>query len=211
MKKYLTNVFVASMMIGATVCVSSCDNKPGKAAATPETKAANNEKSDKAETGKLAYVCIDSILNNYEFCKEHSKVLEKRMTNIQATLASKGKALENAAMNFQKRIQSGEIKSEEEARKVQASLQKQQADLESLQAKYSEQFEKERQKYNDEMKDSIESFLSDYNKDGKYSMIISKVGDNLLYADKKLDITDDVLNGLNKRYKSSTSKKSDKK
>ena len=33
-------------------------------------------------------------------------------------------------------------------------------------------------------------------------MILSKAGDNILLADKKYDITQDVINGLNKRYKS---------
>ncbi len=210
MKKSPTKFFATSMILCALILTAGCDSKPGKAspvnndAQNAETKGAN------AENLKIAYVCIDSILNNYEFCTEHSKVLEKRMNSLKATLASKGKALQNSAINFQKRVQNGEIKSEEEAQKVQASLQKQQMDLENLQEKYSNQFETERQKYNDIMKDSIESFLKDYNKDHKYSMILSKVGDNILFADKKLDITDDVLNGLNKRYKSAKESKQKK-
>ena len=128
------------------------------------------------------------------------------MNNIKATLASKGKALQNSAINFQQKVQSGAITSQEQAQKIQASLQKQQMELENLQDKYSAQFEKERQKYNEEMKDSIENFLKDYNKDHKYAMILSKVENNILYADKSLDITEDVLNGLNKRYKSSKDK-----
>ena len=81
-------------------------------------------KAIKEENGKIAYVCIDSIINNYEFCTEHSKVLEKRMNNIKATLASKGKALQNSAINFQQKVQSGAITSQEQAQKIQASLQK---------------------------------------------------------------------------------------
>ena len=37
--------------------------------------------------------------------------------------------------------------------------------------------------------------------DKKYSIIFSKSGDNLLYADKAYDITNEVINGLNKAYK----------
>ena len=40
-----------------------------------------------------------------------------------------------------------------------------------------------------------------YNKDKKYDLILSKAGDNILYAETKYDITQDVINGLNKRYK----------
>ena len=35
------------------------------------------------------------------------------------------------------------------------------------------------------------------------SMILSKAGDNLLYADKAFDITNEVVAGLNKAYKPS--------
>ena len=44
-------------------------------------------------------------------------------------------------------------------------------------------------------------------------MILSKSGDNILFANKKFDITQDVINGLNKRYKpaASAAKKDDKK
>ena len=201
MIKSLTTLFIASMTIGTTALFSSCDNKQGQAPST--TKESQSVAKGEKESGKIAYVCIDTIINSYEFCVEHSKVLEKRMNNIKATLASKGKALQNSAISFQQKVQSGAITSQEQAQKIQESLQKQQIELENLQDKYTAQFEKERQKYNDAMKDSIENFLKDYNKDHKYSMILSKVENNILYADKKLDITEDVLNGLNKRYKSS--------
>ena len=84
---------------------------------------------------------------------------------------------------------------------AQASLQKRQEELQVLQEKLSREFEEERQKYNDEMRDSIENFLQDYNKTHKYSIILSKIESNILYADKPMNITQDVLKGLNKRYK----------
>ena len=45
----------------------------------------------------------------------------------------------------------------------------------------------------------------------KYDIILSKAGDNILFADKKYDITQDIINGLNKRYKPSVKKADDKK
>ena len=42
-----------------------------------------------------------------------------------------------------------------------------------------------------------------YNKDKKFDLILSKsdATNNILFADKRYDITQDVINGLNKRYK----------
>ena len=51
------------------------------------------------------------------------------------------------------------------------------------------------------MRDSIQHYLAVYNKDKKFSLILSKAGDNILYADKTYDITNEVIAGLNKAYK----------
>ena len=73
------------------------------------------------------------------------------------------------------------------------------------------EFQTETDKYNKALRDSIQHFLASYNKDKKYSLILSKAGDNLLYADKAYDITKDVVAGLNKAYKPVDVKKKDEK
>ena len=80
-------------------------------------------------------------------------------------------------------------------------LQKQNNDLQGLQQRLSNEFAAEQEKYNKALHDSIANYLARYNKDKKYSIIFSKSGDNLLYADKAYDITKEVISGLNKAYK----------
>ena len=64
------------------------------------------------------------------------------------------------------------------------------------------EFNDEQAQYGKALHDSIASYLAQYNKDKKYSVIFSKSGDNnLLYADKAYDITNEVIAGLNKAYK----------
>ena len=70
-----------------------------------------------------------------------------------------------------------------------------------MQEELTVKFDQEQQKYNQIMRDSIQSFLRDYNKQKGYNIILSKAGDNILYADPAMDITTDVVNGMNKRYK----------
>ena len=82
-------------------------------------------------------------------------------------------------------------------------------DLQELEARLTNELAEETQKYNDALRDSLNHFLTAYNKDKKFDMILSKAGDNILYANKKFDITQDVINGLNKRYKP-IAKKEDK-
>ena len=81
------------------------------------------------------------------------------------------------------------------------ALAKQQQDLQNLNERLMNDFAAEQAKYNNEMRDSIQAFLKDYNKTKKFDYIISKAGDNLLIANSKYDITNEVVSGLNKRYK----------
>ena len=56
---------------------------------------------------------------------------------------------------------------------------------------------------NQEARDSIQAFLRSYNKTKKYDYVLVKAGDNMLIANPKMDITKEVIKGLNKRYKKS--------
>ena len=52
-----------------------------------------------------------------------------------------------------------------------------------------------------EIKNRIEDFLKDYNQSKRYSYIISYEPGMIFYRDTMLDITKDLLEGLNERYK----------
>lgn len=154
---------------------------------------------------KFAYVEVDSILSQYKFCKEYTAVLQKKSNNARNTIAQKGKQLQAAAANFQQKLQNNGFTSREQAANVQAAIQRQEQDLQELQNRLMSELDAETNKYNKALRDSLQNFLRDYNKSKKYDMILSKAGDNILLADKRYDITLDVINGLNKRYKSQMS------
>lgn len=139
-------------------------------------------------------------MTQYKFCKDYSLILQKKGQNIQNTLTQKQQQLATAANNFQQKLQQNAY-TREQAEGIQAQLQKQNADLEALNQRLSGEFQVETEKYNNALRDSIQHFLAVYNKDKKFSLILSKAGDNILYADKAHDITNDVVAGLNKAYK----------
>ena len=184
----------------AVVAMASCD----KSKSQNDDQAASSQVAP-TET-KIAFVEVDSIMTQYKFCKEYSLILQKKGQNIQNTLAQKQQQLEAAAANFQQKIQQNAY-TREQAQGIQAQLQRQNADLQALNQRLSGEFQNETEKYNNALRDSIKHFLASYNKDKKYSLILSKAGDNILYADKAHDITNDVIAGLNKAYKSSPAMK----
>lgn len=194
-----------AVAVVASAAMTSCDNSAPKM----DEKSQAAEQSAPAEL-KIAFVEVDSIMTQYTFCKDYTEILQKKGQNIQNTLAAKQRSLQQAATNFQQKLQQNAY-TREQAEGIQASLQKQGADLDALNQRLSNEFAAETEKYNNALRDSIQHFLAKYNKDKKYSMILSKAGDNLLYADKAFDITNEVVAGLNKAYKKPAAKAEAKK
>lgn len=192
-KKILDSCMIAAMTVFS---LSSCNNGNPQA----DQKAESSSKTTSSSGLKIAYVEVDSIMSQYKFCKDFALILQKKGQNIQNTLASKQQALETAAANFQQKVQQNAY-TREQAEAIQVGLQKQNNDLQALNQRLSNEFQVETEKYNTALRDSIQHFLAKYNKDKKYSLILSKAGDNLLYADKAYDITNEVIAGLNKAYK----------
>lgn len=193
-------------MAVSAVLLASCNNSSPKMDESPVGE------GQSATVGmKIAYIEVDSLMSQYKFCQEYTAVLQKKGNNARNTIAQKGKQLQAAAANFQQKLQNNGFTSREQAESVQAALQRQDQDLQELQGRLGAELDAETAKYNKALHDSLQNFLADYNKSKKYDLIISKAGDNILLANAKYDITKEVVNGLNKRYKSTLSKSESKK
>ena len=189
MKKYiLPALAIAAMMV-------SCNNQSPKMDEQPAAVSADGL--------KIAYVEVDSLMTQYNFAKDYSVTLQKQSNNARNTLNQKGNALQAAVANFQQKVNNNGFTSREQAASQQAAIERQQRDLQELQARLENELASETAKFNEALRDSLQNFLKDYNNDKKYDMILAKSGDNILMANKRFDITQDVINGLNKRYKPS--------
>lgn len=151
--------------------------------------------------GGVAVVDIDSIAAQAEYCKQGLKGLEAKQLQYRKQLNAKGQALEKGMMDFQQKLQNGGFTSEEQAKAAQSKLQKQQQSLQQYQSQIEGEMAKATEAYQEKLRADIAAFLKEYNKDGRYSVIISKSGDNVLYMSPSVDITNDVIAGLNKAFK----------
>ena len=191
MKKYFTFMAFAA----AIVFFASCNTKN-------EEEQPNDTPQEEEVTGiKIAYVELDTLMSQYQLYKDYSEVLTRKGNNIQKTLAQKQRALENHAASVQKKYESNEFTTRDEVERAQASIQKEQNDLAELADRLQNEFAMEQARINEEARDSIQSFLKRYNKTKKYDYVMVKAGDNLLIANPKYNITNDIVKGLNKRYK----------
>ncbi len=192
MKKFF---MIAAM---AALTLASCNNEAQKVDSAAAPSANNGEM-------KIAYVEIDTIMNQYKFCVDMKAELEKSGANIEKSLASKQQSLEQAAAKFQQDIQANKY-TQQQAQAVQNNLQKQGADLQESQQRLTASFAEDQAKFEKAFADSLQNFINRYNKDKGYAMILPKQGLNILYADKACDITDEVVKGLNKEYKPAAKK-----
>lgn len=180
----------------ALLLASACGQTSGNDA----TNDSDNDSTTEIAGARIAYVEIDSLMAQYQFCIDYTLLMNKKGENIQKTLAEKEKALESQAMAMQRKYEANGFTTRDELERAQRNLAKQQQDYQELGERLMGDFNKEQAMYNEEMKDSIQSFLSEYNKTKKFDLIISKAGDNILTANPRYNITKDVVTGLNKRY-----------
>lgn len=194
--KLISCMFAACAVVGLGSC-----NKPATA------QSDNNGNQSSASTGlKIAVIEIDSIMTQYSYCKEQSAILQTKEKNIQQTLAAKQKNLQDAVSNFQSKARQNAY-SMEQAQRIQENLQKQDMEIRNLAQRLSGEYQKEMVAFQQALRDSIKNYVKVYNKDKKYSLIISQSGENLLDFDQSFNITKEFIAGLNKAYKSNSGKK----
>ncbi|NLO69837.1 MAG: OmpH family outer membrane protein [Porphyromonadaceae bacterium] len=163
-----------------------------------------DQKKDSVESKHLpiAYVNIDSLLLNYTFAKNANEELISKQENSRATLNSRARQLQNEMDEFNRKLENNAFLSRERAEDAQRSILKKQQDLQQLEGNLTKQLMEQQEKMNNQLRDTIQNFFKDYNKNGKYEMIISNTAnDNVLFSKETYDITSDVINQLNARVK----------
>ena len=172
----------AMLLVAAGLSLVACDKKDSQVKPNGLPKAAA---TNAGAASSVAVVDIDTLAAKSEYCKDGQKEL----------------ALQNAIASFQKKMQSGAFTSQQQAESAQAQLQKQQQALQAFQEKIENEMAQATQNYQKKLREDLNTFLKSYNSDGRFKVIISKSGDNVLYSDPSVDITEDVIAGLNKSYK----------
>ncbi len=149
-------------------------------------------------TFRIAYFDIDSLQNKYEYFKDalaELKVKEEAMNN----------ELSSMERNYQKKIgewqKKGATMSQSEADAVQREYAQMQQTYQQRKFSLEQQLENLKMDYKKNIKSKIETFLKDFNRDNKYSLIISYEPELIFYKDTTYNITDQLIQGLNAEYK----------
>ncbi|MCI5057737.1 MAG: OmpH family outer membrane protein [Flavobacteriales bacterium] len=163
----------------------------------------NNPIAEISETSGLqyAYINVDTLDANYEMLKDMYEELGDERSKAERKLEGKMKKFREDAEDFQRRAQSGLI-TQMEGQTKQEELAKRQEDLLRMQEDLEKKLINLESQRNKELHNSISDYLKQFNKDAGFNLIFGYNGmGNVLYADSSLDITNVILEGLNKTYK----------
>lgn len=153
-----------------------------------------------AGSGRIAYVNIDTLEAHYEYLKNKKDDFNKRQASIEAELQNSAQKMQNDYIALQQKQQQGTL-TQAEGEAGQKRLMQMQQSLETRRQAVTEQLLKERDNFNLEIQKNLDSFLTEYNKDKGYDYILSySKGNVIMYADKRLDITEDVIKGMNEMH-----------
>ena len=189
---------IASLLVAVIVALTfvQCNN----VAKQPLQVVYSSDVANVQQTVKIAYVDIDTLLSNYELWKELNEEMLRKEENIRATLNEKAKALQSDFEDFDRKLNNNGFTTRERAEAEQNRILKKREELEALQERLSNELAIENNKNSMLFLDSINSYINYYNKQKGYNVILSRIGDNILYIDSEMNITHDIIKGLNDRY-----------
>lgn len=148
---------------------------------------------------RMAYFDIDSLQENYEYFKDVSGEMKRK----EANLTSQMDALQNTYQKRLKELQEkGPSMTQSEGEAAQREVAQMQQKFQQRQMSMEQDLKKHQVDVMTDVRNKIENYLKEYNKEKGYAFILSyEPGFMLYYRDSVYDITNDVIQGLNEQYK----------
>lgn len=165
----------------------------------------NDSVSDVKTAGggiSIAYLDLDSLNENVAFIKNKRKELESEQLVIETEWENGYRNLENQKNAFLKK---GNAITQEEAQKFQASLLAQQQQVDGKKQTQMQKLNEKSITMMDNIQKQLKAFLEDYNKEKKYTYILTTGNglDYIIHKDSSFNITEDVIKGMNEKLKES--------
>lgn len=147
-----------------------------------------------------AFVNTDTIMEHYDFVldvqvdlKKYEQILQNQFTNTASTFKKEYE-------DYIKRASAGLLTLEQQ-KKTEENLADRQQGIAEMEQSLAMQLQQEKLKRNMEVTDTIINYIKRYNLSKDYTFIFEQTyGSGLLYANPALDITSEILKGLNEEY-----------
>lgn len=200
MKYFLMKKIGAGFTLTAFVLIAACnsgtDNKTNNTPASDNSTATSPQ--EKTGITDIAYIRVDSVIQNYDMYHDFRTELEKKAKKLEAEFNSKVKAWEKDMTTFNEKVEKMLLthsQQEEQGRQLQM---RQKELMEVIAPKLRAELTDEEAVMNRSINDAIQQYVDRYNADKNYSLILN--GAVVLSGNRSMDITAEILTGLNQEY-----------
>ena len=191
------SLFSAAVLTGLSLIAASCNNTQ------QDTTGENKAPEATAAQGAIVYFNLDTILNDYDMANDLRSVVETKVNSINQEVTRRRNKIEKDIKAFSDKLNKG-LLTQSVAQTQNQKLVEQQQSFETYAGQKQQEILEEQQVMMNQIADAINNYITEFNADGKYAMIIATQGDILstpvVAADPALDITDILLEGLNAAY-----------
>ncbi len=158
--------------------------------------------------GSIAYFEMDSIERKYEYIKEIQEKLKAKEQAIQNEMQSSKNSYLGRIKQLQDKAPS---MSQAEGEAAQAEINQMERNLQQKDAKLAQDLQEQQFLMMQDINKRIEDYLGEFNKDKKFTYIISRQsGDFIYFRDTSMNITEELIKGLNELYNKDKNNKSPK-
>lgn len=207
MNKFTTTLSKAAFGLSMALVITSCNqNASQTSTATKDSTGAVTSSEKLVE--KTVYVNSDTLSEKFVYFKDIRERLEAKAKKAQNDLQAKGQAFQREVAEAEQKVAS---MSASERQAVQERLARKQQELAQLNQNASSSLAQDENTEVNAVYNTISDYLKKHAEEKGYQFVLtySKTNPTVIYADPKLDITKEVVEGLNKEY--SSKKSSDKK
>lgn len=156
----------------------------------------------------IRYIDMDSITEHYNLAKDYKEWLMKKNESLEKQIRSLYASAQKFEAECQKKMQSNGYLTEAAYKADVQKLQNMAVNAQKKEQEMRRQAAQEDAQWTRQLQDSINSFVIDYNKEKKYDAILLKAAG--VYFNPSLEITKDIIEGLNARYNNVAPKKDNK-
>jgi outer membrane protein len=148
---------------------------------------------------RIAYFEMDSVANNFDMVKQVKNELAKKESENTAEIERMAKELQQRYNYYQKKQQDGTL-TQQESETASAEIKKMDDDIKMRKQTLDQDYFDVKTRRENEVKKNIEAFIKKYNESRNYTYIMSYEPGLFYYRDTALNITADVVKGLNQEY-----------
>jgi len=167
---------------------------------TSGKKASGGLPAGLADGSSIFYVQIDTVLNHFDMATDLTDELQKKLSASEAEFQDKQKSYQNDVNDYQYKAQRGLI-TRSEAQTIEQQLYAKQQNLVQLQQQLSQDLNEKQTVMNRQVINAIMEYLKKNSSQLDYKYVLgTSFGGNILYANDSLDITRNIISGLNAEY-----------